>query len=92
MIIIIYSIVDLEPITAIDLPAEQVKVLKEKGALRLLLAGTNKTCTLLKAVLPAPFNTSIYVTSDEEKALLMKASYLPAQLNSLRPESRLGLE
>lgn len=84
MVIIIYSAIDLEPITAIALPAEQIKVLNEKGALKLILAGTDKTCTLVKGVLPPPFNIPIYATADEEAALMLKASYLPGQLNSLR--------
>ena len=84
MVIIIYSAIDLEPITAIDLPAEQVKTLNEKGALRLILAGTDKTCTIVKGVLPPPFNIPVYATADEENALMLKASYLPGQLNSLR--------
>lgn len=31
MVVIIYSMIDLQPITAIDLPAEKVKILNEKG-------------------------------------------------------------
>lgn len=84
MVIIIYSAIDLEPITAIDLPAEQIKSLNEKGALKLILAGTDKTCILMKGVLPPPFNMPIYVTPDEENALMLKAAFLPGQLNSLR--------
>ena len=92
MVVIIYSMIDLEPITAIDLPAEQIKILNERGALKLVLAGTDKTCTLLKGVLPPPFNIPIYATSDEENALMLKASFLPGQLNSLRLRKKHGLE
>lgn len=92
MVIIIYSAIDLEPITAIDLPAEQIKVLNEKGALKLVLTGTDKTCTLVKGVLPPPLNIPIYATADEETALMLKASYLPGQLNSLRLRKKHGLE
>lgn len=84
--------IDLEPITAIDLPAEQVKTLNERGALRLVLAGTDKACILVKGVLPPPFNIPIYATSDEENALMLKAAFLPGQLNSLRFRSKHGLE
>ena len=88
MVIIIYSAIDLEPITAVDLPAEQIKILNEKGALKLVLAGTGKTCTLVKSKLPIP----IYATADEENALMLKASYLPGQLNSLRLRKKHDLE
>jgi hypothetical protein len=91
MVVIIYSAIDLEPITAIDLPAEQIKVLNEKGALKLVLTGTDKTCTLVKGVLPPPLNIPIYATSDEENALMLKAAFLPGQLNSLRLRKH-GLE
>lgn len=92
MVVIIYSMIDLEPITAIDLPAEQIRILNEKGALKLVLAGTDKTCTLFKGVLPPPLNIPIYATSDEENALMLKASFLPGQLNSLKLRKKHGLE
>lgn len=92
MVIIIYSAIDLEPITAIDLPAEQVKILNEKGGLKLVLAGTDKTCTIVRGILPLPFNIPIYATADEENALMLEASYLPGQLNSLRLRKKHGLE
>ena len=92
MLVIIYSTIDLEPITVIDLPVEQVKTLNEKGALRLVLADTGKTCTIVKGVLPPPFNMPIYGTSDEANALMLKAAFLPGQLNSLRLRKKHGLE
>ena len=92
MVIIIYSMIDLEPITAIDLPAEKVKILNERGGLKLVLAGTDKTCTIVKGILPPPLNIPIYATSDEENALMLKASFLPGQLNSLRLRKKHGLE
>ena len=93
MVVIIYSMIDLQPITAIDLPADKVKILNEKGALKLVIAGTDKTCTIVKGILPSPFNMSIYATSDEETALTLKASFLPGQLNSLRlSRKKHGLE
>lgn len=84
--------IDLQPITAIDLPAEKVKILNEKGGLKLILAGTDKTCTIVKGKLPPPFNMSIYATSDEEAALMLNAAFLPGQLNSLRLRKKHGLE
>ncbi len=74
MVIVIYSMIDLEPITAIDLPAEKVKLLNEKGGLKLVLAGTDKTCTIVKGILPPPFNIiPIYATSDEENGSILSA-------------------
>lgn len=84
MVVVIYSAFDMEPITIIDLPADKLKEMENTGGIRLKLANTKLECRLMKADLPSPFSKSIYVTTDEAEALMLKASYLPGQLNTLK--------
>jgi hypothetical protein len=80
---IIYS-VDFEPITAIDLPLAVIESAEQKGGIMLALRRENDPNSLIKVdchkiIWVDGTLRSVFVTKDEELALLLKPEWLVGQ-------------
>lgn len=80
---IIYS-VDFEPITVVELPLNVIESAEQKGGIMLALRKDNETSGLIKVdchkiIWADGTLRSVFITADEELALLLKPEWLVGQ-------------